>query len=82
MLKKLSISSMIAISYMFFIRILGTFYKNYFPSNVYVAGLTEFLYIKSLFILILFYYFFSRDYAENISESLKKFPFYLLSDIH
>jgi len=75
MLKRLSKYSIIAISYIFIIRLFGTVFGKNFSSNVYFAAFTEFLFILSVLILGLFFYYFTKEYAEKIDSPFKIISF-------
>lgn len=62
MLKKIIPLAILGISYIFFLRALGTFYPDWFSKNNLIYQCTElFVFLAYLFV-VLFFYFLLRDY--------------------
>jgi len=70
-LKKVTLFTMIGISYIFLLRLIGTFYPQIFRKNILLVQVTGILSFLALLAMVFFFIFFLREYLTKEQIKLK-----------
>jgi len=70
-LKKATLFTMIGISYIFLLRLIGTFYPQVFRKNILLVQVTGILLFLALLAIVFFFIFFLREYLTKEQIKLK-----------